>query len=573
MTNAQIAAAFKEIANRLEILGENPFRVRSYRKAARICGDMPAALADMLARDEDLTKIDGIGKSTAEKIAELVGTGTCATLGELRIKLPATLTELLTIESLGPKKVKLLYEQVGVAGVEDLARAARDGKLETLPGFGTKSVEKILAGIDRYRRAAGRFLLSRGIATAERIIGQLADLAERIDYAGSTRRGKETIGDVDILAVSADGGAIMDRFVAMDDVEEVIARGRTKCSVRLSDGLQVDLRVVPAESFGAAMHYFTGSKEHNVAVRDRAKHRGLKVNEYGVFKGEAEQRVGGAEEADVFEAVGLPYIEPELREDRGELAAAEAGKLPELIELADIRGDLQMHTTESDGKHSIREMAEAARVLGYEYIAITDHSKSTRIANGLDETRLAKHIEAIHKVDEQIEGIRVLAGIEVDVMADGSLDLDDAVLADCDLVQASIHSGFAMDRQKMTDRIRRAIRHPLVHILGHPTGRLLLRRDPYELDIEKVIATAVECDVWLEINAHPSRLDLKDTHACAARAAGAKITISTDAHSTDQLKLMPYGVQTARRAWLSKSDVMNCLPEKPFLAALASKRK
>ena len=573
MTNAEIAAAFKEIANRLEILGENPFRIRSYRKAARICGDMPAEMADMLARDEDLTRIDGIGKSTAEKIAELVGTGTCAMLDELRTKLPATLTELLTIESLGPKKVKLLYEKVGVASVEDLARAARDGKLETLPGFGTKSVEKILAGIDRYNRAAGRFLLSCGIATAERIIGKLTDLAERIDYAGSTRRGQETIGDVDILAVSADSGAIMDRFVAMDEVDEVIVRGPTKCSVRLTGGLQVDLRVVPAESFGAAMHYFTGSKEHNVAVRERAKQRGLKINEYGVFNAETEQRVGGAEEADVFEAIGLPYIEPELREDRGELAAAEAGELPRLIELADIRGDLQMHTTESDGKHSIREMAEAARVLGYEYIAITDHSKSTRIANGLDETRLAKHIEAIHKVDEQIEGIRVLAGIEVDVMADGSLDLDDAVLADCDLVQASVHSGFAMDRQKMTDRIRRAICHPLVHILGHPTGRLLLRRDPYELDIEKVIATAVECDVWLEINAHPSRLDLNDTHARAARAAGAKITISTDAHSTDQLKLMPYGVQTARRAWLSKSDVMNCLPEKQFLAALASKRK
>lgn len=572
MTNAEIAAVFKEIANRLEILGENPFRIRSYRKAARICGDMPAEMADMLARDEDLTKIDGIGKSTAEKIAELVGTGTCAMLDELRTKLPATLTELLTIESLGPKKVKLLYEKVSVASVEDLARAARDGKLETLPGFGTKSVEKILAGIDRYNRAAGRFLLSRGIATAERIIGQLADLAERIDYAGSTRRGKETIGDVDILAVSADSGAIMDRFVAMDEVGEVIARGPTKCSVRLAGGLQADLRVVPAESFGAAMHYFTGSKEHNVAVRERARHRGLKINEYGVFDAETEQRVGGAEEAEVFEAVGLPYIEPELREDRGELAAAEARELPELIELADIRGDLQMHTTESDGKHSIREMAEAAKALGYEYIAITDHSKSTRIANGLDETRLSKHIEAIHKVDGQISGIRVLAGIEVDVMADGSLDLDDAVLADCDLVQASIHSGFAMDRQKMTDRICRAIRHPLVHILGHPTGRLLLRRDPYELDIEKVIATAVECDVWLEINAHPSRLDLKDAHARAARAAGAKITISTDAHSADQLRLMPYGVQTARRAWLSKSDVMNTLPANDFIAALRKKR-
>jgi DNA polymerase (family 10) len=575
MTNAQIAAVFREIADRLDILGENPFRVRSYQKAARIVADLPAALADRVARDEPLTDIDGIGKSTAAKIVEMVHSGSCKMLTELRTKLPETLTELLAIESLGPKKVKLLYERVGVGSVEDLARAARDGKLEALPGFGARSVEKILAGIERYRRAAGRFLLSDGIAAAERVIGPLEGLrgVQRIDYAGSTRRRKETIGDVDVLAVCAEAPAVMECFVKMEDVEEVLAHGTTKSSVRLTDGLQVDLRVVAPEAYGAAMHYFTGSKEHNIAVRDRAKERGLKVNEYGVFQAKDERRVGGAEEADVFSAVGLPPIPPELREDRGEIQAAEAGKLPRLIEPGDIRGDLQMHTTESDGRHSIEQMARAAIEMGYQYIAITDHSKSTRVANGLDEKRLARHIQAIHKVDERLEGIRVLAGIEVDVMADGSLDLDDAVLADCDLVQASIHSGFAMSRQKMTDRICRALAHPLVHVLGHPTGRLLLRRDPYEVDIEKVIAEAVTHGVWLEINAYPDRLDLRDTHARAARDAGAKLTISTDAHSTEQLKLMKYGVWTARRAWLTKADVMNTRTAKQFLTALKKKRR
>jgi DNA polymerase (family 10) len=524
----------------------------------------------MVEQGEDLTTIKGIGKGISEKIAEIVRTKTCQALEELKKELPASLLDLLSLEGMGPKKVKLVYEQLGIDSVDKLEAAAKAGKLRDLPGMGAKTEEKLLKAVELFRAGIGRFLLSEGTTVGESALEYMKTIPgiEKIELAGSLRRRKETVGDIDILVTCRDHKAVMDHFVAYPDVGEVLAHGETKSSVRLRSGLQMDCRVVDRESFGAALHYFTGSKSHNVAMRQRGIERNVLINEYGVFERQTEKKVGGAEEADVFRAVGLPWIAPELREDRGELDAAEAGKLPKLVEPEDIRGDLHMHTTASDGANTIEEMAERCKQLGYEYLGIADHSKAVTIANGLDEKRLAKQLKDIDKANDRIKGIRILRSIEVDILGDGSLDLADKVLADCDIVIAAVHFRQKMAPEEMTNRILRAIENPHVDVLAHPTGRLLLERDAFSFDLEKVFASARDAGVFLEVSAHPARLDLKDTHCMLAREIGAKVIINTDSHHQDELYLMRYGVWTARRGWLEKKDVANASPLGAFLKAI-----
>ncbi len=570
MENKAISDFFTEIADILEIQGENPFRIRSYRNAARTIEDMSQSLEALVRAGENLEEIPDIGKSINEKIREILSTGKCQALEELRSHVPQGLTELLKLEGLGPKKVKVLYDELNVDSVDRLEKAAQAGRLRNLPGMGLKTEEKILKSIEHYRAGMGRFKLSVGFQYAEALLRHLKGVpgVRRLDPAGSFRRRRETIGDLDILAICGKGRKVMDRFAGYGDVAEVLARGETKSSVRLKCGLQVDLRVLEEESYGAALHYFTGSKAHNVAIRERAKEKGLKVSEYGVFRAKDEKRLSGAEEADVFKAVGLPLIPPELREDRGEIQAAEKGKLPRLIEPSDIRGDLQMHTTASDGKNSILEMARKAKEMGYAYIAITDHSKAVRVAGGLDEKQLAKHLKEIEKANGQISGIRILKGVEVDILPDGSLDLKDDILKECEVVLASVHSRFNMDEQEMTRRVIKAIKNPNVKILAHPTGRLILEREPFKINLQEVIRAGIDQGVAVEINAYPDRLDLKDADARMARDMGAKLAINTDAHSAPQLEIMKFGVFTARRGWIEARDVINTLPLEGLLKTL-----
>lgn len=560
MENQRIADIFDTIADILEILGENPFRIRSYRNAARTIRDMAERMEDLVKTGADLQKIPGIGESTAEKIKDIVGTGTCKALEELRQKVPAGLIDLLRVPGLGPKKARILYDTLGIDSIPSLQTAAKAGKLRDLPGFGEKSEQNILKGLDLVQAGQGRFLLNVGLQYASAIVSHLKKISgvKTLEPAGSLRRRRETIGDVDILAIADDPTPLMDAFTSYSDVAEVLAKGTTKSSVRLNNGLQVDLRVVERKSFGAALHYFTGSKAHNIAIRDRAKERGLKISEYGVFDSKTSQWKSGTTEEEIFESVGLPWIPPELRENTGEIEAAEKGSLPSLIELDDIRGDLQMHTTATDGRNSIEAMARRCKELGYEYCAITDHSKAVTVAHGLDDDALLKHFAAIDKV--RVPGITILKGIEVDILPDGSLDLKDETLAQADIVIASIHSGFKMDERKMMQRLARAFKNPHIHIFAHPTGRIILEREPYAVNVKEMIQMAIDAGILLEINAYPGRLDLRDADARLAKDMGATLVINTDAHSTEQLKLMEYGVSTARRAWLEKRDVANTLP-------------
>jgi len=560
--NKSIADIFTEIADILDIQGENPFRIRSYRNAARTIGDLTENLENMVKAGGNPEEIPGIGKSMHEKIVEIVKTGKCQSLEELKKITPPGLTELLRLDGLGPKKVKLLYDELGVDSVDRLEKAAQAGRLRNLAGMGEKTEEKILKSVEQFRAGIGRFKLSIGFTYAgalERYLGDVPGV-KRLDPAGSFRRRSETIGDLDILAICAKSSKVMDRFTAYGEVKDVIAKGETKSSIRLRNGLQVDLRVLDDESYGAALHYFTGSKAHNVAIRERAKEMGLKVSEYGVFRARDEKRLTGASEEEVFRAVGLPFIPPELREDRGEIAAAEEGKLPRLIDLADIRGDLQMHTVATDGKNSILEMAKKAKDLGYSYVAITDHSQAVRVAGGLNEKALARHLKEIDKANGEISGIRILKGVEVDILGDGTLDLKDQILKECDVVLGSVHSRFNLEEAEMTKRIIRAIKNPCVHILAHPTGRLILEREPYKVNLKEVMQAAVDHGVVLEINAYPDRLDLRDADARMARDMGARLAISTDAHSALQLEMMKFGVFTARRGWIEAKDVINTYP-------------
>lgn len=570
MENGDIASVISDYADLLDIKGENAFRIRSYNSAVRTIRDLTVSLEQMVKDEEDLTSIKGIGKSIAEKISEVVETGTFKSHESLKKKLNPSLLDLLRLEGFGPKKVKLVYEELGIDSVDALESAAKKGDLRDLAGMGAKTEEKLLKSIAHFRTGIGRFRISVGVEKGEAILNYMREVKgiEQLEMAGSLRRRRETIGDLDVLAVCKDQQKVMDHFVSYPEVEEVLAHGQTKSSIRLHNGLQVDCRVVPAESFGAALHYFSGSQSHNIAIRGRANDRGLTINEYGVAEVKSGRRVSGAEEKDIFEAVGLPWIPPELRENRGEI---EAGELPKLIEVGDMKGDLQMHTTASDGANSILEMAEECKSRGYEYCAITDHSKAVVVANGLDEERLAEHLKEIDKANDQIKGFQILKSVEVDVMPDGSLDLEDRILSECDVVVASVHFQTRMPPEEMTARILKGFENPNVSILAHPTGRLVLEREAFQFDMEKVFAAAKEAGIFLEINAHPHRLDLNDIHCRQAKEAGTGIVISTDAHRRQELDLMPYGVWTARRGWLEKKDVINTRPLKSFLKALRKK--
>jgi DNA polymerase (family 10) len=569
MENVEIARIFSEMADLAEIVGGDPFRIRSWRRVVRVLEGLPERAETLLAEGR-LTDVPGIGKGTLKRIQQITATGDCEDHRDLVARLPMGLLEVIRIPGVGPRSAKLFYEELDVTDVDLLEEAAMAGKIRVLDGMGEKKEENILKGIRQYRQSQGRFKLTKAYPYAEEIARLMSELSEvqRVNLAGSVRRRKETVGDLDILVASVHPRPVMDAFASMDGVGEIVLKGDTKTSVRLKSGIQVDLRVLEPDSYGAALHYFTGSKEHNIAVRDRGKRQGLKISEYGVFREADGQKIGGTDELDVFKSVGLPFIPPELREDRGEIEAAERGQLPHLVEESDLRGDLHCHTRGTDGAHTIRQMAEAAKSMGYEYIAITEHSKAVTVARGMDAERLRRHVEEIDRVDKSLDGIRVLRGIEVDILADGSLDLEPDVLTELDVVVASVHSHMAMPRQEMTTRIIRALDSGLVSILAHPTGRLLTERAPYEVDMEAVMEAAKRTGVCMELNAYPDRLDLSDVHCRLARDMGVPVVISTDAHNVHHLPLIRFGVYTARRGWLEREHVLNTLPLDELIARL-----
>jgi len=566
--NIDYARVFEEIADLLEIQGANPFRVRAYRNAARTVETLSQSLESLLSSDEQVLEgLPGIGKDLAGKLRELFQTGELQFLNELRQQVPASLVQIMRIPGLGPKRARQVWDGLDITSVEELEQAARGGALEQLPGFGPTMQARVLKGIEELKARAGRFKLSDADIYVQPLLAYLRQAEGLVDLevAGSYRRRCETVGDIDILATTSNGSSIMDHFVAYREAQEVLAKGPTKSSIRLKAGLQVDLRLVPQESYGAAMHYFTGSKAHNIAIRGLGRERGLKINEYGVFRGD--RLLCGETEEAVFDAVDLPWIPPELREARGEIEAAREGRLPGIIELEQIRGDLQMHTTYSDGKNSVEEMVQACRERGYKYMAITDHGPALRMA-GLKPSDFRQQFAEIEGLQERYEDIRILKSGEVDVLEDGSLDLSDDLLVEMDVVVIAVHSKFNMSRVDMTKRITKAMRHPQVNILAHPTGRLINRREPYPLDVEELVKVAHNEGVMLELNAQPERLDLRDFHLQLAREAGVKIVISTDAHRTAELDYMRYGVDQARRGWLERADVANTLSLAEFLKLL-----
>lgn len=558
--NPDIASMLDEIADLLEIGESNPFRVRAYRNASRTVRDLGREVRDLVEAGTDLTDLPGVGKDLAAKIREIAVTGESETLRALRAETPPALAELLRLPGLGPKRVRALHDVLHVSELADLGAAAREHRIRELPGFGEKTEERILRAIETRQGEAGRFRLAGVVPHAEALLAHLRAIpgVVRADLAGSYRRWKETVGDLDLVAAAAPGAEVMDRFVAYEGIAHVVSSGPTRSTVVLRSNLQVDLRVVPEESYGAALHYLTGSKAHDIAVRRMGQERGLKINEYGVFRGE--QRVAGETEASVYASVGLPFIEPELREDRGELAAAAEGRLPHLVEIGDIRGDLHAHSTATDGRNTLRVMAEAARAGGLEYLAMTDHSRRLRMAHGLDADRLIQQIDAIDRLDAELPGITLLKGIEVDILENGDLDLPDEVLGRLDLVLGAVHSYFELPREAQTRRILRAMDHPHFSILAHPSGRLVLQREPYDVDMEQVIRHARQRGCFLELDAQPERLDLTDVHAQMARAEGVLVAVSTDAHSVADFHHLRFGVGQARRGWLEKGDVLNTRP-------------
>ncbi|MFW5791804.1 MAG: DNA polymerase/3'-5' exonuclease PolX, partial [Desulfohalobiaceae bacterium] len=525
--NTDIERTLTQVADLLEIEGGNPFRVRAYRNAARAVGSMSREAAKMVDSGEELTTIPGVGKDLAQKIETLVRTGSLPVLDELRQRLPPELLGLLDVEGLGPKRVSALYKGLGIHDVTTLKQAAQEGRVRELPGFGATTEQKILQDLLSEKEGRGRSLLNDVEQYAASLVAVMESVpgVGRVVVAGSYRRRRDTVGDLDVLVVCRDSSEVMSRFAGYEDVARVLSRGETRSSVVLRSGLQVDLRVVPEESFGAALHYFTGSKAHNIALRKLAQSRGLKINEYGVFADQ--RRVAGASEEEVYGSVGLPFIQPELREDRGEIEAASRGELPELVTLEDIKGDLHVHSVATDGRNTIREMALAARDRGYAYLAITDHSQRIAMAGGLDEKRLREQMEEIDRLNGEIDGPAILKGIEVDILEDGSLDLPDSVLKELDLVVGSIHSYFKLDRDTQTDRVIRAMDNPHLHVLGHPTGRMLGLRRPYDLDMERLLPAARERGVFLECNAQPNRMDLNDVQLKWAASEGVKVVIAT----------------------------------------------
>jgi DNA polymerase (family X) len=578
MENIEVARRLEELADLLEIQGANPFRIRAYRNAIRTISGLTRPLPEMVKAGEDLTELPGIGKDISSHIVELLETGDLELLEEVAREVPRELATLTRIDGVGPKKARKLWKELDVTSVEELETAAKSSRVQELEGFGARSVEKMLRAIADFRKHQERFLRTEAVQYLRPLLVHMEELPglKRMEVAGSYRRGKETVGDIDLLVLTEDEpGEVMEHFTSFAEVERVEMSGDTRGSVRLRSGLPVDLRILTPENYGAALHYFTGSKEHNVEIRKRARRMGLRVSEYGVFRaredkaegsseeqedGEADsgERVAGATEEEVFEAVGLPWIPPVLRENQGEIQAAEEGRLPDLVEVEDIRGDLHMHSTWSDGRDSIRDMVEACRERGYEYLAVTDHSQAVTVARGLTPKRLREQWDEIERVRDEVEGIHVFRGCEVDILKDGSLDLPDDVLEELDVVLVAVHSHFGLDQATMTKRVLRALAHPLVDILVHPTGRLLNRREPFALDVEAVLEAAGEHLVAVELNANPRRLDLDDRHLFRARELGVSVSVGTDAHRTGHLAHMETGLEQARRGWLEPENVVNC---------------
>lgn len=566
--NEEIARAFDELADLLEVQGANPFRVRAYRTAALSVRSLGRVLADMVTRGEALERLPGIGKALAGKITEMVRTGHVRALDELHKQLPASLEDLLKIPGLGPKRVQVLHRELGVRDTEGLRRAAETGAIRGLAGFGEKTERRILEALAVGQTQERRFLLSTAADYAEPLARWLGETAgvDRLMVAGSYRRGRETVGDLDILVTAKDPQAVLGRFAGYEEIAELVAQGKTRSTAFLRSGLQVDLRVVRPESFGAALHYFTGSKAHNIQIRRLGQQAGLKINEYGVFKGR--RRVAGATEGSVLAALGLPVIPPELREGSGEIEAAREGRLPELVRLEDLKGDLHLHTSASDGGAGIEAMALAARAAGLRYIAITDHSRGLAVAHGLDAERLARQGEEIERIRERVRGIEILKGIEVDIREDGRLDLPDRVLARLDLVVGAMHSHFGLSGRRQTARMLRALDHPYFSILAHPSGRLLDGRAPSDLDMERVIRAARERGCFLELNAQPRRLDLDARYCRMAREAGVRVSIDSDSHSERGFGNLHWGIAQARRGWLEPKDVLNTLDLRELRALL-----
>jgi DNA polymerase (family X) len=574
--NKSIAGILYETADLLEVDGQDSFRIRSYRNAAEAIEGFPQQITDLIEDPKQVLAIPGIGKGMLNNLKEMLHEGKLSLHAEMLKKYRPSMLELLRVQGLGPKTVALIWSAYQVCDLEGVEKLAREGKIRELPRIGEKHEQKILKAIEDYRRIAGRFLLSVAEVQAEKILEHLRDYpgVEKATPAGSLRRGRETVGDLDILVTGpaccddAEREQLIAHIIKLPGLMEIIARGENKVSFRLRGGMQVDVRLLPPESFGAAMQYFTGSKGHNVALRQRALKMGYTLNEYSLAKLDDQQVVAGKSEEEIYAALRLDYIPPEMRENCGEIELAEKHALPKLIVQEDLQGDVHMHTIETDGRNTIVEMAEAARERGYKYMAITDHSKNLAFANGLDDARAVEHIARIRATGEKIEGIRIFAGIEVDILGDGALDLSDSVLEQMDLVIASVHSHFNQSAEEMTARLLRAIENPNVSIVGHPTGRILLRRDAYPYDMDAVLEAAARNKVAMELNAYPDRLDLSDRHLRMAKQHGVKIVINTDSHHTTHMEKIRYGVLQARRAWLTREDVLNTLPVERFAQAM-----
>jgi len=574
LKNIELSRIFEQIAKILKIKEENPFKIRAYEKITLVLENLPIDI-ETIYQQGGLNNIPGVGTGIAKKIEEFLTTGKLEYYEKLKETIPSGVIELLDISEVGPKTAKLLYEELGVDNIEKLEKAVKEHRIKDLPGMGEKSETNILRGIELYKRRKERFLLGRALPLAEEMVESLSQLKEtdKISFAGSLRRKKETIGDIDILITSQNPEKIMRTFTSLPQVREILAEGPTKSSIITKDDLHIDVRVVEPISFGAALQYFTGSKAHNIKLRELALKRGLKINEYGVFEVESGNRIAGEKEEEVYQALNLPFIPPELREDRGEIEAAQEKKLPQLIEYSQIRGDLHLHTKWSDGAHTIRQMAEAAKKRGYKYIAITDHSQSLKIAGGLTEKRLREQVEEIQKLNQELKDFTILSGIEVDIKSDGSLDFSDEMLSKLDVVIAAIHSGFKQESKIITERIIKAMQNRLVNILAHPTGRLIGYRESYQVDINEMMEVAAKTGTILEINSYPERLDLNDIYCRMAKEKGVQLAIETDAHSIDGLEFMNLGVDVARRGWLEEKDIVNTLPLNELLKRLKINNK
>ena len=570
MKNREVASIFQKMADILEFKDDNPFKINSYRKSARTLNDLTTDIEE-IARSGNLQKIPGIGKGTAEKIVEYLETGKISKFEQIRKGISEELISLLGIPSLGPKTVALLHREMKINSLEDLKKAIADESVTHLPGMGKKKVENILRGIQLYTLSKERMPLGEALNTAREAIEQLKKSTHiaRIEAAGSLRRGKETIGDIDILATGKKGGEIINTFVNLPIANDILAQGDTKGSIITATGIQLDLRVVGKDSFGAALQYFTGSKSHNVHLREVAKREHLKINEYGVFSGV--KKIGGAREKDIYTTLHMDWVPPELREDRGEIEAALNHTLPSLLKPSDIKGDLHVHSNYSDGAHPLEEIALKAKELGYQYIAITDHSQSLKIAKGLSQGRLKEEIAEVKKINRKLSGVRIFVGTEVDIKNDGTLDYPDTLLKQLDLVIGAIHTGFKQSREQITKRITTAMKNPYLHIIAHPTGRLLGEREPYEVDIDQVIETAVRTGTALEINAYTERLDLDDINCIKAKQKGVLLTIGTDAHHLDQMWMMELGVMVARRGWLEPRNILNTFTAEELIKWTKSK--